>query len=238
MLLYFSVDMRLYFPLIVWAVPVAASAIAEVWRQASRAGKALLALFVAATMLGFPASRGDTDLGDLTRTSSLHMPAPGWESVEAYSRRFGATLSLILTDMDPPFVHALTAGDRIVAPIQDDHDYSHNPAAFRFGAAEREALVQRAIDEGRSVILLLARRPLAKAEGFEGRVWQVDFENSAGGGLAVLTEWGSPCEWRGGGGGGWVGGGGGGGGGGGQEGRSRERLPETPLSPLFSDLGT
>lgn len=188
MLLYFSVDMRLYFPLIVWAVPAAALAAAEAWRRASHAGKAALALLVAATMLGFPASRGDTDLGDLTRTSSLHMPAPEWESVEAYNQRFGGARSLILTDMDPPYVHALSDGDRIVAPVQDDHDYSHNRAAFRFGAAEREALVHRAVEEGRAVILLLARRPLAGAEGFEGRVWQVEFTNSAGGGLAVLAE--------------------------------------------------
>lgn len=186
MLLYFSVDMRLYFPLIVWAVPAAAWALAEAWSRASRVGRAALALFVGATMLGFPASRGDTDLGDLTRTSSLHMPAPEWESVEAYNARIGAASSLILTDMDPPYLHALTAGDRIIAPVQDDHDYNYNPSAFQFGASERGALVRQALGEGRTVILLLAHKPFGEVEGLEGRSWQVESTNPAGGGLAIL----------------------------------------------------
>ncbi len=157
MLLYFSVDMRLYFPLIVWAVPAAALAADEAWRRASNAGKAALALFVAATMLGFPASRGDTDLGDLTRTSSLHAPSPEAEAIETYLAGTQPNKALILTDMDPPYVHALTDGDRIVVPLQDEHDYRHNPAAFHFGAEARAAAIEAAHAEGRTIVMLEAR---------------------------------------------------------------------------------
>ena len=187
LLIYFSVDIRLYFSLILLAVPVVALGVSEAWRDASKLGRAALGLLVAATLIGFPGSRSDTDLGDMMRTPNLHIPAPEWETVEAFNQEFTAPRTLLLTDMDPVYVHVLTDGERTVVPLQNDHDYSYNPANFRFGDAERSSAVRFALEQGIPVLALTARTNLDALQPMEGRMWREGFRNSWGGGIATLV---------------------------------------------------
>ena len=187
LLIYSSVIIRLYFPLILLAVPVAAVGVSEAWRGAPQLGRVVLGLFVAATLIGFPGSRSDTDLGDMIRTPSLHIPALEWETIEAFNQQFRKPRTLLLTDMDPAYVHALTDGERTIVPLHNDHDYSYNQTSFRFGDSERSAAVRGALEEGIPVLTLTARTSLDTLQPIERRLWREGFRNSWGGGIATLA---------------------------------------------------
>ena len=182
---YYYPEFRLCFPVIVLSVPFVAFAAVRCWNEhEGLLGRSALGLGLALLLAGLPGARSTFDLGDMIRTPSLYMiPAPEFATVE-FLNSLKPVDSLVLTDMAPPYVHALTSRARIVAPLLDNHDYSHHPENFKFGERERRALINAAQARGASIYAVSARFPL---EGLEAR-WNILWRNELGGGVAVLGE--------------------------------------------------
>ncbi|MEM6797656.1 MAG: hypothetical protein AAF725_27055, partial [Acidobacteriota bacterium] len=97
---------------------------------------------------------------------------------------------LILTDLNPPYVHAMTEPGTQVAPLYDDHLYRNNPKVFEFGEASRRRLVTQALEQGRPVWALTQEHEIRGVhEAFsapEGFDWEI-VASAGGPGLARLV---------------------------------------------------
>ncbi|HSR53529.1 MAG TPA: hypothetical protein VLV83_22110 [Acidobacteriota bacterium] len=187
---------RLYFPAVVLAVPAAAAMLAEVLPRLckeNRWGRLVpLCLLLLAALAGWPGKRSDSEIGDLWRSHPLGAFSLEYEAVQQIRARGEGPL-LLLTDMNPPYLHAMlalgkepsrqplrgdapdgqrsagdaaahVAADPWTAPLLDAHQYRFNPASFTFAEAQRQTLVDRALSQHRQVWAVTALYPAASAQ--------------------------------------------------------------------------
>jgi len=151
---FFTSDARLLFPLFVLAAPVAASGLVGVWRRWWKSAKSPVAfaaaLLFATAVLGWPAG-GRPDSVDFLWPESPDAPSPAYLVVRQLQRLHEDSPRLVLTDLPPPYVHAVSPPGTIVASLYDDHLFRFNPEAFVFAAPARRRLVGEALAAGRSV---------------------------------------------------------------------------------------
>ncbi|MEM1183120.1 MAG: hypothetical protein AAGM22_32555 [Acidobacteriota bacterium] len=190
MKLYFFQDARLIFPVFLLALPAVASAIGRAYRRAghARSSAGLGGLLLLATILGFPGPGGHSETAALLRFE--RPSSPGLRFAKQLSRIGSEGPPLVLTDMNPPYVHAVTPPDTQVAPLYDNHLYRNNPEVFEFGATERRALVAAALLEERSVWVLTYRRDIRTVHEVSpapaGYAWEI-VATAKGPGLARLV---------------------------------------------------
>lgn len=187
--LFYSPDARLLLPLAVLAAPVAAAGTVGLWRrQRTVAGAA--ALIATAAVAGWPAT------GDRPETLDLLRPPPRSPSTahlltHKLQRLHSAEEKLVLTDLPPPYVHAILPPGPLVAPLLDDHNFRYNPRVFTFGDPERRRMVADALAAGRPVWALThARDILAIDEDCPpptGYAWEIVAREGRRGGIARLV---------------------------------------------------
>lgn len=200
-LLYFSVmtaffysDARLLFPLFVLAAPVAATGLVGIWRRWWKTSKspvvfATAMLFVAA-VLGWPEG-GRPDSVDFLRPASPEVPSPAYLVVRQLQRLHEDSPRLVLTDLPPPYVHAVSPPGTVVASLYDDHLFRFNPEVFEFGDPARRRLLGESLAEGRSVWALThAHDILGIADACPapaGYTWEVVARQNRTAGIARLV---------------------------------------------------
>lgn len=168
LVLYFFRDARLAFPLLVFGAVVAAVGVGELIGRARRRsaglgarGMAALALVAtAAAIVGWPTGSGGSALVELDLPAHSARSIAAGELLGSYRRLQADGPRLVLTDLPQPLVHAVSPPGVAVAPLLAEHHYLHNPAVFRFGAAERQAAVERACADGLEVWALARRVPI------------------------------------------------------------------------------
>lgn len=191
---YWYQDFRLAFPLLVLAVPLAARGSVFLVSRGYRRNRLLAlpaALLVVCAVVGWPPKRSDTELGDMLRPLAMHFGAGDFELVKRSEEIDPSGPRLILTNMSPPFVHALTEGRRVIAPLDETHDYRFNPTKFSYGVKERDELMGRAISGKWTVLALVSRRPIEEVREIcpppPGWKWETVEARGAAGGVARLT---------------------------------------------------
>lgn len=179
MMLYFYLDARLLLPLMVLALPLAAVGFGDLWRRSPDVGKialgALLALAVSGLQLGSVVEGRRFEA--LALLDPPEEAAPAHRAVARFERLAKPRDPLVLTDMAPPYVHALVAEGALVAPLFDDHLYRHNPQVFVFKRAARADLVARALEQGREVWALTHAHDIFEVQAFftapAGHGWEI-----------------------------------------------------------------
>jgi hypothetical protein len=184
---------RLLFPVVTLSIaPVAVVTTAwltDLYRRRRYVPFAALVLLSLTVIAGWPGTRSHADLGDLAVTHAMRQRALERILVERLEANRGGDAVLVLTDTNPPFLHASLEGDRQIAPLFNEHDYRWNPSVFVFGDTEREAIMAAAVADGRRIYALTAMTPIRALEGVpwgESHSWRVLYD--AGPGLARLEQ--------------------------------------------------
>lgn len=150
---YFFQDVRLLFPLLVLAVPVAATGLTNTWLRnsgpANRAVASVAALLFVTAVLGWPARDGGLETIELLKPTLG--PSRAYLVTRQFQRLRDDGPQLILTDMSPPYLHAVLPPGTLVAPLFDSHDYRFSPGVFVFDRRARRRLVDDSLAAGRSV---------------------------------------------------------------------------------------
>lgn len=188
-------EARQLYPLLVLSVPLAALSWMHLWNSsiaARRWGRAAAAaLLLPAVLVGWPGSGSQSDMGAMFRTHSLQRNAFAYEAVRKLNS-LSAARKLVLSEMVPPYIHALSGEGTWAAPLQEDHAYRFVPQHLTFSAPQRRALVEEALASGREVYAACAYFPLEKLEEASpappGKRWNVLWRNQVGGGVAQLAE--------------------------------------------------
>lgn len=173
-------DARLFFPLLVLAIPLAASGLGGLWRPPEGRRRYALAvpasLLCLAAVLALPGRGAFSGLPVLLFPPTRAAPAPAFATLTGLAALADAGPRLVLTDMPPPLVHALLGGDRLVAPLLDEHLFRWNPASYVFDGADRRRLLAAALEQGRSVWAATADPAIGLAAACPppaGYLWQV-----------------------------------------------------------------
>jgi hypothetical protein len=181
---YFFQDARFLAPLVPFAAIGVGVAVPAVWAGARTWVRAVLLVLLALHVANVPGSGAPSSL------ALLRPPAAAAPSHDALSRLRAEPAGTALVTCDPVHARVGLGEGWIAAPANDDHDYRWNPARFRFGGAERDALVARTLAAGRPVYLLapadltgaIAARPAPA-----GTRWVEQWRLPGGGGAARLT---------------------------------------------------
>lgn len=155
LLFYYFADFRLHFAALVLAIPFVATRTENALRNGPAFRRAATVVFLVAAVLGFPGRRSALEAADMIRTPNLDIHCMECDSVDAFDRIVGDQPWLALVDMNPPYVHARTTGDRWVAPLDDVHDYRFHHGNFDYGREQRIELVEKARAEGREVYVVV-----------------------------------------------------------------------------------
>jgi len=155
LLFYYFADFRLHFAALVLAVPLVALHVSQRLQSGPAVVRLPLALLLVAAVLGWPGRRSALEAADMVRTPNLDIHCMECDSVDAFNRVVGDKPYLALVDMNPPYVHARTTGDRWIAPLDDVHDYRFHKGNFDYGREQRLRLVERARAEGREVYVVV-----------------------------------------------------------------------------------
>jgi len=155
LLFYYFADFRLHFAALVLVVPFLALRMETVLRSGSGIRRIATALLLAVALLGFPGRRSALEAADMIWTPHLDIHCMECDSVDAFNRVVGDKPYLALVDMNPPYVHARTTGDRWVAPLDDVHDYRFHHGNFDYGREQRLELVEKARAEGREIYVVV-----------------------------------------------------------------------------------
>lgn len=185
MMFYFAPLVRLLSPLLVLSIP----AVSFAWCSCLRAAqtlktKGLLLVLLVCQLAMFPGTRLDPDLDRYLRVSRLYRPAEDYLLVSRFNRLRDNGPALILTDLSPPYVYALTNGLRNVFPLTGKHDYQWGQVDF--GQPERvlPPEIQRALANGVMIYSLVGRVPFETIEQTcpvpEGSSWKVLYSDEAG----------------------------------------------------------
>lgn len=188
---YFFTDARLLFPLMVVAIPVAAIVCVDLWRRPRRRALALAtSCLCAAAVLGWPGAGGRSNTLELLRPASDARPAAAYQVMRQLRRLHDPDPGLILTELPPPYAHAVLPAGVDVAPLFDDHLFRFNPRVFVYGRDQRRRQIAGALAAGRSVWAVThARSILDVADGPApaGYVWEIVARDRGGGGIARLV---------------------------------------------------
>ena len=96
---------------------------------------------------------------------------------------------LVLTDMNLPYVHAMTHGERIATPLEG---YGFNPKSFSFDESRRREQVRRAFERVDEVWVVTRWANIAatgEAEAsLHGASSEIRWVNGRGGGAARLIQ--------------------------------------------------
>lgn len=190
---YFFSDARLLFPLFVLAAPVAAAGLAGLWRRTGRRGLASVgaAVFLCA-VAGWPSGAGGPDSVAFLQTPRPGDDAPAYRVTQTLLRLRADRPRLVLTDLPPPYVHAVSPPGTLVAPLYDNHLFRFHPHVLDFGGPERRRLVAEALASGRSVwAVTSAHDVLAVADASPapaGYTWEIVGRDRLSGGIARLVE--------------------------------------------------
>lgn len=191
MLFYFFPDARLLFPLFVLAVPVAASATAAIWRRQATArvlAAATVALFLCSAV-GWPSPDRSPELVAFFERASPVSPA--YRVTRKLQRLRTASPRLVLTDLPPPYVHAISVPGTLVAPLYDDHLFRFHPEVFTFSDVERRRLVTEALASGRPVWAVVHAHDIldvpTASPAPRGYVWEIVAREEPASGIARLV---------------------------------------------------
>ena len=202
-LLYFFTDARLLFPVLVLALPLAASGLVEMVSQERRPNDSahqptwrvtlpivgLLCLTLA--VLGWPSRSGGFELNGMLFDDGTRSSSVGEQLIEQFLRLEEPSPQLILTDLPPPVLHARKPEVAAVAPLIDLHLYRWNPAVFSFDGRSRARLVASSLSEGVSVWALLASREVLEIDSLApppaGYDWEIVSRYDPVGGIARLV---------------------------------------------------
>jgi len=151
-LVFAVVDVRLYLPLLILLIAVAA--VPVVWAAKNLfAGRRIIAALVvfalfAAASLGYP-SRSGYNTPDIDRSQAwdaLHFATPPGEStwfiaqtrfLEVFGRKPGI---VVLSDVDPVYLNAFFPDWAVAAPLDGNHRYRHS-RIWRYDRPEALALI-------------------------------------------------------------------------------------------------
>ncbi len=188
-------DFRLALPLLIMAVPWAASGSVFLLRQSWGKSRLLTLpalVLVLCGVVGWPPKRSDTELGDMLRPVSMHFGQVDFDLVRFSEQIDPGRGRLILTNMPPPYVHAVSEGERVIVPIHEEYNYRFNPPNFSFGVRERDELLRDALARGWTVLALLSRHPVEQVSELcpppPGWEWETQMVDVSSGGVARLTQ--------------------------------------------------
>jgi hypothetical protein len=164
----------------------------------------------AAAVVGWPSANGGSESLRLVRSARSARPVPAYRVTRQLLRLRPPDRVALLTDLPPPYVHALVSPGAVVAPLLPQHPYQFKPEVFRFGRAERAELVAKSLAEGAPVWAVTHHFPifglraaLPAPPGYQWEVMAVDGIGAggvpagrtlAGGGIARLVPEESPPE--------------------------------------------
>lgn len=164
MLLYFFGSVRLFFPSLVLVVPAAAFTWERTLRRSGgamapwkRLRLGLMAILILLSCLGIPGKNGKPELLGFLDMKRLEGRPIAYETVQKLNGCVRGSPYLVLTNLNPPYVYALTAGDRIVAPLTKYNGYNFNKKFFPYGETEIQREIQAALEQGREVYALIDR---------------------------------------------------------------------------------
>lgn len=191
MTFYFFRDARLVFPLLVLAVPLIARGLVEIWHRRKILELTLAAPLLIVTLLGWPNGEGNADSIAFLVEPKHQKPFIEGESLRLLNSLQADGPRLILTDMVPPYVHALSPADTTVAPLNHEHLYRHHPDVFRYGSPQRDSLVARALAAERTVWALTRKLDIFSISTVytapTGFAWEIVARQDDGSGIARLV---------------------------------------------------
>ena len=192
---YRFLGIRFLFPIILIAVPFAAAGSTGLMRrlvaQKRWTGALILFVVILATVLGWPGQRSDTELGDMVWSRSVYDAGPQYRLVKELGKAAAGTPAVVLTDLDPPYVHALLPSAVNVAPLLDTHPYRFSPRVT-FDKQSRQRLIRDSFQRGVPVFALVVLNNINDLKDLcppaSGTRWQVLIEDHQWkGGIARLV---------------------------------------------------
>ena len=191
MLWFATVDGRMMFPVLALSVPVVSWALVDQWKVRRRIVRGLIVVVVSASVLGWPSGRGAFASFELLSPRNEEPGILPYRIVSQFVEMSPSPHLLVLTDMAPPYVHAVLPKGTQVAPLFDEHLYRFNPDKLRFEGEERADLVRRALEEGREVWILTTSVDVARLAGYwhapVGYAWEVVASEYGYAGIARLV---------------------------------------------------
>lgn len=191
MTFYFFKDARLAFPVLVLSVPLIARGLAEVWHRRRKMEVTVAMLLLVATLLGWPNSEGQAESITFLVKIEKRNAVSETEILGHFEALNPLESKVILTDMVPPYVHALSPVETIVAPLNHAHSYRYHPEVFRYGAKERARLVTNALGSGQTVWAIMLRQDIFSISSVytapDGYAWEIVTQLSPTSGIARLV---------------------------------------------------
>jgi hypothetical protein len=138
------------------------------WR--ARAFAVVAALAACGHVLGVPGHKEASDLVTELRTWKLHGEAQTWHLIQSLAPRLHDG-DLVLSEWNPPCMHALIGKQVTVSPLRFDGDYSYHPAVFRYGPVEQQEQIASTLAHGGSVHALFERDDANALPALRGRTW-------------------------------------------------------------------
>lgn len=191
MLWFATVDGRMMFSALALSVPVISLAWVEHWRSRGWIARSLLVLVVAAAVLGWPSGRGGFASFELLSPRHGEQGILPYRVMSSFLRSSPSEHLLVLTDMAPPYVHALLPAGAHVAPLFDHHLYRFSPDNFKFEGEQRAELVHRAVRDDREVWIVTTSADVAQLAKYwrapNGYAWEVVASQHSYAGIARLV---------------------------------------------------
>jgi hypothetical protein len=161
---YFSQEPRLYLPVLILLVAVAALPVAWAAKNLFTGQRAVIAMILlilfAAACLGYP-SRSGFNTSGINRSQAwdaVHFTSNPRKSKWFIAQRhflevFGREPGIVLSDIDPVYLNAFLPDWIVAAPLDEKHHYGYS-RIWRYARRQALALVKRGLDQRHSVYAL------------------------------------------------------------------------------------
>jgi hypothetical protein len=183
--LYFTADVRLYMPLLLLLVPVAALPVERAVEQCRTSkhwgGLACVVPLLCMSMLGYPSKGGyPPTAGRCQLIDAIeYCVNEGFPANYYAAMQLGSTAlsrGVVLSDISPVYLNSLLPAQLAAAPIDEMNDYSGS-AYWHYGRGDALRLSLAELEAGHAVYALEANRTksqetLARLPTIEGFIWE------------------------------------------------------------------
>jgi hypothetical protein len=200
-ILFFSLDIRLFFSVFILLIPLAAWSVAESIDNVIEMRRFKLANLVTIIIFGlavfgfpsrseFPKNQLATQIPLFINWSKLGSSALNYEAVTFLKKNVPFKPSLVLSNINPVYLSTLLDPMFISAPVDNIHAYSHSKL-WLYGKSDSFRIIDKAIKEGLSIYALFSKDDkmdafLKRLPNVEGYYWKTF--SVAGPEIAYLLE--------------------------------------------------